>query len=167
MVSRCDLPNARHSFQSDEEPKRERQLNWTVTKCLTTPSYSLVSLPRRCPPLHRIRRIESLAEPPHEMPLDEAKRLSKLIRTHVLLATIRDSAAQGFESMRHESPCFAGAVRHPSLADGGAAAETMKGTGARPALLEGSRAFSERLFFTVRHFCPSMMDKKQSPQRKT
>lgn len=55
----------------------------------------------------------------------------------------------------------------PHLLMGGEAAETMKGTGARPALLEGSRAFSERQPFTVRHFCPSMMDKKQSTQRKT
>lgn len=35
-------------------------------------------------------------------------------------------------------PCLAGAIRHPSLADGGGGGEDAEGAYARPALLMGS-----------------------------
>ena len=49
------------------------------------------------------------------MPLDEGKRLTKLIRTHVLLDTIRYSAAQDFESMRQEAPRFGFLGPYPKI----------------------------------------------------
>ena len=84
--------------------------------------YSLVSLPRRGRPFvpsdqaHRAPCGTAAPAPAaRDAALDEGKRLTKLIRTHVLLATVRYSVAQDFESMRQEAPLIGFLGPYPEI----------------------------------------------------